>query len=155
MSRDADLRTALRAMAERFASAGAALEIPPRYAAALGMTVEDFGDDFLVAEFPVDPAFANPRGVYLGGMLCALVDAVCGPLSYIACGRPAVTTDFSMTFLRPLTARDAKVSVRAEVVARSRTIVVMEASARSARGKLVARARATGFVLDRRAPAET
>jgi uncharacterized protein (TIGR00369 family) len=87
-------------------------------------------------------------------MLCALVDATCGPLSYLACGKPATTTDFTMTFLRPLDARDKSVTVRAEVVSRSRTLIVMEASAHNARGKLVARARTTSFILDRRSTVE-
>jgi len=152
MSKDAEIQAALRAIADKAAAAGAPVAVPPPFVAALGMKFVDFGEGFLVAEFPLDRAYANPLGTYLGGMLCALVDAVCGPLSYLACGRPATTTDFSMTFLRPLTERDASVTVRAEVVARSRALIVMEASAVSARGKLVARARTTSFILDRRRP---
>jgi uncharacterized protein (TIGR00369 family) len=151
VSKDDEIQAALRAVADKAEASGAPVAIPPPFAAALGLKFVDMGDDFLVAEFPVDPAFANPLGAYLGGMLCALVDAVCGPLSYLACGKPATTTDFSMTFVRPLTARDATVTVRAEVVSRSRTLIVMEASARNPRGGLVARARTTSFILDRRA----
>ncbi len=150
MSRNEELSAALRALGSLSGQSGEGVEIPPPFFETLGMRVLDFGDDFLEAEFPLDMRFANPLGAYLGGMTCALVDAACGPLSFLACGRPAVTTEFSMTFLRPLTKRDASVTVRAEVVSRSRTLIVMEASARNPRGKLVARARTTSFVIDRR-----
>lgn len=153
MNKNEELNAALRALGARAGDSGEGVAIPPPFVGTLGMVTHDFGDDFLVAEFPIDMRFANPLGAYLGGMACALVDAACGPLSYLACGRPAVTTEFSMTFLRPLTKRDASVTVRAEVVSRSRTLIVMEASARNPRGKLVARARTTSFVLDRRASA--
>ena len=143
MNKNEELNAALRAVGEQNGA-----EIPPPFVATLGMTVLEFSANRLAAEFPVDLKFANPLGAYLGGMLCALVDATCGPLSFLACGRPAVTTEFSMTFLRPLTKRDP--TVRAEVVSVSRTLVVMEASAFNPRGKLVARARTTSFVLDRR-----
>lgn len=150
MSRNDEIEAAFGAIAEKAAAGGAPITVPAPFAAALGMTFVDFGENFLVAQFPVDLSYANPLGAYLGGMLCALVDAVCGPLSYLACGKPATTTDFSMTFVRPLTARDATVTVRAEVVSRSRTLIVMEASAFNPRGGLVARARTTSFILDRR-----
>ena len=146
MSGNDELNAALKALV---ASEG--VEIPPPFVGSLGMNTLAFGDGFLEAEFPVDPRFANPLGAYLGGMTCALVDAACGPLSFLACGRPAVTTEFSMTFLRPLTKRDASVKIRAEVVSRSRTLIVMEASVFNPRGKLAARARTTSFILDRRA----
>ncbi len=146
MNRNEELNAALRALGSQ-----EGVQIPPPFVATVGMTVLEFSDKALAAEFPVDPKYANPLGAYLGGMLCAVVDATCGPLSFLACGRPAVTTEFSMTFLRPLTKRDPTVTVRAEVASVSRTLVVMEASAFNPRGKLVARARTTSFVIDRRA----
>ncbi|MFI5350867.1 MAG: PaaI family thioesterase [Elusimicrobiota bacterium] len=153
MNKNEELNAALRALGAKRGDSGEGVAIPPPFVGTLGMVTHDFGDDFLEAEFPIDMKFANPLGAYLGGMLCALVDAACGPLSYLACGRPAVTTEFSTTFLRPLTKRDSSVTVRAEVVSRSRTLIVMEASAFNPRGKLVARARTTSFVIDRRAAA--
>ena len=153
MNKNGELSAALKAFGALSGESGEGVVIPPPFFETLGMNVLAFSGDFLEAEFPLDLRFANPLGAYLGGMACALVDATCGPLSFLACGRPAVTTEFSMTFLRPLTKRDASVTVRAEVVSRSRTLIVMEASARNPRGKLVARARTTSFVLDRRAAA--
>ncbi|MFI5361258.1 MAG: PaaI family thioesterase [Elusimicrobiota bacterium] len=153
MSKLEELNTALRALGALSGDSQEGVEIPPPFVGTLGMKVLDFSSEFLEAEFPVDMKLANPLGAYLGGMTCALVDAACGPLSYLACGRPAVTTEFTMTFLRPVTKRDAALTVRAEVVSRSRTLIVMEASARNPRGKLVARARTTSFILDRRAAA--
>ena len=153
MNKNEELNAALRALGARSGDSGEGVAIPPPFVGTLGMDVLAFSADSIEAEFPLDLRFANPLGAYLGGMVCALVDAACGPLSYLACGRPAVTTEFSMTFLRPLTKRDASVTVRAEVVSRSRTLIVMEASARNPRGKLVARARTTSFVIDRRAAA--
>lgn len=153
MSKLEELNAALRALGSLSGESGAGVAIPPPFVGTLGMSVLGFSEDFLEAEFPLDMRFANPLGAYLGGMTCALVDAACGPLSFLACGRPAVTTEFSMTFLRPLTKRDSSVTIRAEVVSRSRTLIVMEASVRNPRGKLAARARTTSFVIDRRAAA--
>jgi uncharacterized protein (TIGR00369 family) len=153
LSKNDELNAALKSLGARSGESGEGVEIPPPFVGTLGMKTLAFSAEFLEAEFPLDLRFANPLGAYLGGMTCALVDAACGPLSYLACGRPAVTTEFSMTFLRPLTKRDSSVTVRAEVVSRSRTLIVMEASARNPRGKLVARARTTSFVIDRRAAA--
>jgi uncharacterized protein (TIGR00369 family) len=76
--------------------------------------------------------------VYQGGFLCAIFDEVYGPLTYMAAERPVVTIEMSTTFLRPFTERDEFVSVRAEVVAQSRTLLVLKAEARNKKGKLVA-----------------
>jgi acyl-coenzyme A thioesterase PaaI-like protein len=85
----------------------------------------------LAAEVRFDSKFSNPMGVLQGGFLCAMFDEVYGPLTYMATGRPVVTIEMSTSFLRPFTERDEFVFVRAEVLARSRSLIVLKAEARN------------------------
>jgi acyl-coenzyme A thioesterase PaaI-like protein len=51
----------------------------------------------------------------------------------MATGRPVVTVEMSTTFLRPFAERDEFVTVRAEDVAQSKTLLVLKAEARNKR----------------------
>src|SRR6267143_4528644 len=126
-------------MAQKFAKAGITLQMPPASNLTLGTryTEIDTGK-MLAAEVRFDPKFTNPMHVFQGGFLCAIFDEVYGPLSYMASERPVVTIEMSTTFLRPFTERDEFVVVRAEVVAKSRSLLVLKAEARNKKGKLIA-----------------
>jgi uncharacterized protein (TIGR00369 family) len=126
-------------MAENFSRVGVKLQMPPPSNATLGTryTDIDFGR-MLAAEVKFDPKFSNPMHVFQGGFLCAIFDEVYGPLTYMATGRPVVTIEMSTTFLRPFTERDEFVIVRAEVVAQSKTLLVLKAEARNKKSKLIA-----------------
>ena len=131
--------SSMREMAAKFPLAGLHLQLPPASNSTMGTryTEMDLGK-MLAAEFRFDPKFANPMQAVQGGLLCAMFDEVYGPLSYMAAGRPVVTIDMSTTFLRPFTEKDEFVVVRAEVVAQSRTLLVLKAEARNNKGKLIA-----------------
>jgi uncharacterized protein (TIGR00369 family) len=126
-------------VAKKFSRAGLKLEMPPRSNTTLGTRYTDIEvGRMLVAEVRFDSKFSNPMGVFQGGFLCAIFDEVYGPLTYMATGRPVVTIEMSTSFLRPFTERDESVIVRAEVIAKSRSLIVLRAEARSKKGKLIA-----------------
>lgn len=126
-------------MAEKFAARGVKLHMPPASNAMLGTRyIEVDQGKSLAAQINFDPKFGNPMQVFQGGFLCAAFDEVYGPLSYMSCNAPVVTIEMSTTFLRPFTAKDEFLVVRAEVVARSKTLLVMKGEARNPQGKLIA-----------------
>lgn len=129
----------MRDLAKKFSKVGIKLQMPPASNATLGTHYTDIDlGKMLAAEVKFDPKFTNPMQVYQGGFLCAIFDEVYGPLTYMAAERPVVTIEMSTTFLRPFTERDEFVIVRAEVVAQSRTLLVLKAEARNKKGKLIA-----------------
>ena len=126
-------------MAGKFAKAGVTLQMPPASNVTLGTRYREIdAGKMLSAEVRFDPKFTNPMHVFQGGFLCAIFDEVYGPLSYMASDRPVVTIEMSTTFLRPFTQRDEFIVVRAEVVAKSRSLLVLKAEARNKKGKLIA-----------------
>jgi uncharacterized protein (TIGR00369 family) len=126
-------------MAEQFANLGINLILPPPSNHTFGTryTEIDLGKS-LSAEIKFNEMFCNPLGIFQGGILCGVFDEVYGPLTYMASGRPVVTIEMSTTFLRPFTKNDEVVSVRAELVAKTKTLLVLKAEARNKDGKLIA-----------------
>ena len=126
-------------MAEKFARLGVKLQMPPPSNLTLGTRYTDIEPGkMLTAEFKFDPKFGNPMQVFQGGFLCAAFDDVYGPLTYMACERPVVTIEMSTTYLRPFREKDEYITVRAEVVARSKSLLVLKAEAKNKNGKLIA-----------------
>lgn len=133
--------TQMQEMAAKFAAVGVSLEMPPASSRTLGTRyVESDHGKHLAAEIRYNAQFGNPTRAFQGGFLCAAFDEVFGPLSYMACGRPVVTVEMSTTYLRPFSEKDEFIVIRAEVVARSRTILVLKAEARNQHSKLIATA---------------
>ncbi len=132
----------MKEMIEKFNAAGVKLQLPPPSNEAVGTTytVMDFGKS-LSARIPFESRFTNPLSMYQGGFLCAAFDEVFGPLTYMAAGRPAVTLEMSATFMRPFVASDEFIEIKADLVSKSRTILVLKAEATNSQGKLVAIAR--------------
>lgn len=129
----------MREMTEKFAGLGVRLQLPPNSNRTMGTryTEIDFGKS-LAAEFKFDDRFTNPMHLFQGGFLCAALDEVFGPLTYMAAGRPVMTIEMSTSFVRPFTAKDECIVVRAEVINQSKTLMVLRAEVRSKSGKLIA-----------------
>lgn len=129
----------MKDMAAKYSAAGVQLLMPPPSVETLGTiyTEIDFGK-MLAAETKFDIKFANPMQVYQGGFLSAAFDDVCGPLTYMATGKPVVTIELSTTFVRPFTAKDEAIAIKAVVVSRSKNLLVLRAEAFSRSGKLIA-----------------
>lgn len=129
----------MREMAEKFSHVGVMLDMPPPTNKILGTiyTEMDFGK-MLAAEIKFDPKFSNPMHVFQGGFLCAAFDEVYGPLTYMASGRPVVTIEMSATFIRPFTEKDESITAKAEIVAQTKTLIVLKGEAKNKEGKLIA-----------------
>lgn len=148
MSPHEQVRKSMEEMAEAFAQNGVALEMPPQSNRTLNTEyVEiDYGK-MLAAQIKFDPRFTNPMGMFQGGFLCAAIDDVFGPLTYMAAARPVVTIEMSTSFLRPFTAKDEFVTIKAEVVSKSKTLLVLKAEVHSKEGKLIASASSHSLII--------
>ena len=92
----------------------------------------------LKAVFPVRKEYYNPMNRMQGGMIAAAIDNTMGPLSFLVAG-PAFTLSFYVDFVRGIDA-SRMLHVEAVVISRSRTNLILEATASDPRGKIVARA---------------
>ena len=92
----------------------------------------------LKAVFPVREEYYNPMNRMQGGMIAAAIDNTMGPLSFLVAG-PAFTLSFYVDFVRGIDA-SRMLHVEAVVISRSRTNLILEATASDPRGKIVARA---------------
>lgn len=139
MSIHDDVMQNMKEMADKFAVLGLNLELPPASNRTLNTvyTEMDLGKS-LAAEIKFDSRFTNPLQMFQGGFLCAALDEVYGPLTYMAAGRPVVTIEMSTSFIRPFIAKDEFITIKAEVVNKSKTLIVLKAEARSKEGKLIA-----------------
>lgn len=109
-----ELKKVLMEMTEQFKSLGFEVDIPPKSMKthSANYTYYELGK-VLCAEFPYDERFLNPLKAYQGGFLCAAIDDVFGPLTYMAAKRPAVTVQMNTTFIRPFMEKDKKITIRA------------------------------------------
>ena len=139
MSVHEQVMQSMQGMAEQFAASGIQLDLPPPSNKTMGTeyTEIDFGKS-LAARFVFDPRFTNPLKMFQGGFLCAAFDEVFGPLTYMAAGQPVVTLEMSVSFVRPFTAKDESITIRAEVVSKTKSVLLLKAEARTKEGKLVA-----------------
>jgi len=138
----------MKEMAEKFAALRITLELPPPSSKMLGTvyTGVDLGK-MLEAEFKYDARFTNPLGMFQGGFLSAAFDEVFGPLTYMAAQTPVVTIEMSTSYVRPFTAETASVRIKAEVVSKTRSLLVLRAEAHSKDGKLIATATNHSMIL--------
>lgn len=102
----------------------------------------------LSAKFPFDPRFLNPVGTFQGGMIGTLFDNVYGPLGYMAVERLSVTTEMAVKFVRPFTAQDEFLIVKADVISKTKRFLLMDARAYTPQGKLVATSTTTCMIVD-------
>lgn len=143
-----NLLATMRHMADLAANHGVTLRMPPRSVETLGTHyIENVPGKVLAAEIPFNEAFTNPTGMMQGGFVCAAFDDVFGPLGYMAAQGPAVSIEISTNFVRPFSPADKLLTVRAEVVSLTRTLLVMEARATNPAGKLIAISKTTCAVL--------
>lgn len=101
----------------------------------------------LVARFPVDERYFNPLAYVQGGILGALLDNTIGPLSYLV-APPSVTTQFNLSFLRPVTAETGHIRITAQLDERTRRQLFFTGTARDPQGKTLTIAHATAQIID-------
>jgi len=121
---------------------GVTLEIPPKVFTELGMRfVSLVPDKSLTCRFPLQGRFANPMGVFQGGIMTAALDAAFGCLAFLAVGGPCVSLTIETAFIRPLAVRDnGFFTVEVAVRSITKAFVFLEGSARNENGEMVAAA---------------
>ena len=100
----------------------------------------------LTVKFPVRTESLNPVGVMQGGYIPAAFDNVFGPLSYLAARRPCSTLDLHTQFVRSVKPGDT-LTVKATVVSRGISTMLLTGEAFNGRGKLVASASANVVIM--------
>ncbi len=117
------------------------LKLPPNCHETMESEIQEYIEgESLTASFPIYEKYDNPAGVTLGGFLPVFFDLTFGPLSYLLAKRPTVSLDLNTSFIRPVTAKDEKVTVKASVVHKGKSYLILEAKAWVAEDRLVATA---------------
>ena len=148
MSVNDDFYKLMLEMGEQFKAMGLELEMPPNSIKTHDTEYIYFEPGTVLwAEFSFDERFTNPMKMYQGGFLCAALDDVFGPLTYMAAKKPAVTVQMNTTFIRPFTAKDKKIVIKAEVVSQTKSLLVLQAAVKTMDGKLIAISNNQSFIL--------
>lgn len=149
MDLDAQAQKMFIDMKTEFAAMGVHLDLPHQS----GKTFEttyiniEIGKS-ITAQFTFNPKFNNPFRRTQGGVICAMIDEVCGPLSFMIAKRPAVTIDLNTTFIRAFEEKDEFVLVTGELVSQSKSLLVMKAEVKTKEGKLIAVATSHTMILN-------
>jgi len=101
----------------------------------------------LTTHFPVLDHYLNPYGSMQGGMVAAAIDNTLGPLSMLV-APPNVTRRLEIKYSRAVTADLGHVLVEARFLERDGRWLHFKADVRDEGGALLARARATHWVVD-------
>lgn len=111
-----------------------------------GFRVLDYGDGVARMECPVRPSTQNVNGDLHGGILATLVDEA-GTVALASLdreGRPGVTTDLTVSYLRP--GRPPRVVAEARALKVGRILGFVQVDVRGEDGELVAQGRMTKFM---------
>ena len=121
---------------------------PPVFTSMGGEFVEVALDEgALITRFPVRKEYLNPYGAVQGGIVAAAVDNTLGPLSMLV-APPNVTRMLEMKFSRPVTPDLEFMIVKAKFLSREGYFLHFRAEVRDMEGNLLARAKATHWVID-------
>ena len=101
----------------------------------------------LTTRFPVLDHYLNPYGTMQGGMVAAAIDNTLGPLSMLV-APPNVTRRLEIKYSRSVTADLGHVLVEARFLERDGRWLRFKAAVRDEGGTLLARARATHWIVD-------
>jgi uncharacterized protein (TIGR00369 family) len=119
----------------------------PPIAVLIGMRPLALAEGEAVFEMKADRRHHNPMGTVHGGILCDLADAAMGYAFASTLGQEEsfTTLELKINFLRPVF--DEKLTAKAKVVHRGKTVGMVECDVLNEEGKLVARASSTCSVL--------
>lgn len=140
----------VRQLEER--AAGTDIRIPPRCFEEMKAEMQryDPSSQTLRVRIPVESRYENPMGSMQGGFLCAALDNVLGPLSYLV-APPSATTQMNVAFLRPVTPAHEYVDVEARAEERVGRQLQLSGKVLTPREKTAATCTATCRILDRTA----
>lgn len=146
-----DLETLIRRRIEETTSPEVLekLVLPSPISHVLGVQMVAFEEEepSLTCQYPVNDAHRNPYGYLQGGMLAALMDNTIGILGLLV-APPSVTTQFNISYIRPVTPQEKIVTVKAIVTERTRRLLFFQAKAMNAAGKTLSSVQATQQITD-------
>ncbi len=142
------LETLLKQAQERLPSELTSLRLPPPIWHDMQGEMVAFSAEAgrLTARFPLQARYQNPMGYMQGGMIAAAIDNTIGPLSFVV-APPSVTRTMEITYLRPVLPDYAYITVDASLEAQEGEKLLFKAQVRDPQGKLLARGRATHWVI--------
>ncbi len=124
------------------------IKLPPNSAIELKSEfIEYIPKKSLTVNFPVQEKHTGPLGILQGGILTALFDDTFGPLSYATLGKPMVTINIQVDFIRSAKPGDT-ISVKAEIISRGKQVIFMKGEAFNQKGKLIATSTTSALILN-------
>ncbi len=111
-------------------------------------TAFDRESAILVARFKIVEGYLNPYGTVQGGILAGFADNTIGPLSMLVAA-PNVTRRFEMKYSHPVTMDTEWVDVSARLASCDDRVLHFSADIRDRSERLMARARAVHWLLDK------
>ncbi len=125
---------------------------PPIFADMAGEFVDlDMAAKTLMVRFPVQARYQNPMGTMQGGMIAAAIDNAIGPLSFMVAA-PNVTKTMEVTYLRPIPASVAEITVVAAFAGQNGRELTFVADVLRGDGAKLATARSVNVLLKRERP---
>jgi len=120
---------------------------PPPIVGLIGFHAVDFQLGTSTFELLASSRHANPMGTLHGGIVCDLADIAMGTamVSTLEDDETFTTLDLTAKYFKPI--RNAKVTARASVTKRTRTLGLVECEVTDEAGSLVAKAFSTCMVL--------
>ena len=96
----------------------------------------------VVIELAAHESLENGVGILHGGAAMSVLDTAMGTAAHtvLPLGQVALTLDFKLTFLRPLTGRSGAVQAKAKVINQGRRNIFVEGRLDDARGRLAVHA---------------
>lgn len=117
-------------------------------AALMGFRVATIEEGDVVFTCAPDESVYNPIGLVHGGLVCTLLDSVCGCAvqSTLPAGLGYTSLEMKVSYLRPLHAHSGELTAHGWVPRRGRRASFAEGDVRTADGKVVATATSTCLV---------
>ena len=121
---------------------------PPPIAELMGFSVVEVAAGEVVFRCTPDESVYNPIGAVHGGLVCTLLDSVCGCAvqSTLELGTAYTSLEIKVSYLRPVTAATGELTARGWVTRRGRRASFADGDVRDAAGKVVATASSTCLV---------
>ena len=121
---------------------------PAPIAGLLGFRISEVEPGQVVFTCTPDTSVYNPIGTVHGGLVCTLLDSVCGCAvqSTLAQGTGYTSLEIKVSYLRPVTADSGELTARGWVARAGRRAAFGEGDVRTADGKVVATASSTCLV---------
>ncbi|HKJ06097.1 MAG TPA: PaaI family thioesterase [Flavobacteriaceae bacterium] len=114
----------------------------------LDITYTDFGDDYLIAQMPVNSRVHQPDGVLNGGATMALAESVGSPASMLVVDpNKFVVRGISFTANHLKSVKEGVLTATAKIIHKGRTTHLVEISIKNEEGKLISLCKLTNIIL--------